>query len=92
MDPPDKSIDHAVDWEETNVIVEEVLFEPDTNNDNTDNNIVEDVPPPVLDPEEDDPFLQLETELEEAPQSQVTKILRGINHPTQAIENASQSQ
>ena len=47
MDLPNKSIDHAAVWEETDIVVKEVLFEPD--NKNMDNNTVEDVPPPVLD-------------------------------------------
>ena len=61
MDPPNESIDHAAVWEETDIVIEEVLFEPD--NDIMDNNTVEDVPPLALDPEEDDPLQQLADEL-----------------------------
>ena len=90
MDPHNKSIDHGAVWEETDVVVEEVLFKSDNNT--MDNDTVEDVPPPALDPEEDDPLLQLEVELEREPPGQVAELIRGTTTSSQEIENASQRQ
>ena len=66
------------------------MFEHD--NDNMDDDIVEDMLPPALDPEEDDPLFQLETELKVELPIWVAELLRGINDPSQELENTSQSQ
>ena len=86
MDSPNESIDHAAVWEETDVVIEEFLFE------NMDNDTVEDVPPPAQDPKEDDPLKQLAEELEREPPSQVTELLRGLTTLSREIEAASQRQ
>ena len=54
-----------------------------------DNDTVEDVPPLPIDLEEDDPFMQLEVELEQEPPGQVAELIRGMMTLSQEIKNAS---